>query len=326
MKFSILALGAAVAGISCANQCAAQLQIDSFSPPRSSEARLVSRNQDIFGDDTAVKSNDSDYFAKSATQAELNDPDSLKAKDQKSEDQAPLSTPSTLSNRPGMPVQAPLGVLAHTPDIGLSSVCWSQGLGCPTPNPVADYMMRNWCTEGLWSAYPCQNARECQRIQQHIHGYNRYTGVSSCGGPVCGPMATAGCSSGACQSPLSNCAQVPAKPTTQLVNDARGKVQISLPAAQSDPIAVEPLPTALPTSLPIALPTELPTAAMQYAQQSVAQPVVTQPVVELPADVPTMPVNYDHSRKQPSDGALLPALPSPSAVPVLASLPTATLR
>jgi hypothetical protein len=326
MKFSILALGAAVAGIS--SQCAAQLHIEPSFPTRAPEARLVSQ-QDLVGssiaDEPVSTQENSSYFAPTPPQAEI-------TRDQVRRSQSILGNSSSemiakeTPAAPGKTVTknvmpgAPLEVLAGTPEVGMVPVCW-QNAGCKTPNPIADYMMDSWCTNGLWDNYACQRARQCAHIQQQLFGHNRYTcqGCASCG-----PVVAPACAS--CASPApSQCAQNIAVYPQPLMANAPA------PAPQS------PLLGELQSGLPVVNFDQVPFGTVppggygQQAAQFTNTPVTNrlpngQPLLQLPEDVPSVPSNAVGPGVVPPTTGVMPALPVPTASPVVASRPSASLR
>ncbi len=338
MKFSILALGAAVAGIT--TQCAAQIQIESPQTNRNPQTRLVSQNQDFFGSaaqtgDESTNSDDSAYYSDSTPKAEIEN-----AADAQLGPRSVLETPiadEVSGASPSKPVStnAPLQVLAMTPEVGMVPVCW-QNAGCPTPNPVASYMVRNWCTGGLWDTYPCEKAKQCAHIQQHIHGYNRYTGVCS----SCAPVGVVGrCASGNCAPAPTDCAQNTSAPKQQTA-------PVSGLAANA-PAATSPFIGELQAGLPVIDFSQLPASHVQMTAYGSEFPGATmsvptmpllpsgQPLLQLPADVPTVPAGAVPSSSvptattpglQPALPGVLPSVPLPNATPVVASRPSASLR
>src|SRR5690349_3350292 len=125
MKFSILALGAAVAGIVGAHDCAAQSTFQSAAPNRVAEGRLVSQvADDFFG--TAPSStpaaDDSPFFGNEFPAAEAKDPDSLNPYRDGFEPRAAEKSVAVSSNNELR--QAPLGVLANIPEVGMVPVYW----------------------------------------------------------------------------------------------------------------------------------------------------------------------------------------------------------
>ncbi len=340
MKFSILALGAAVAGIS--GQCAAQLQIEP-SYPRGPEARLVSQQEPV---GSALPEQDMPYFAPNPPQAEINDDtlgqsslDGNSAVDNSADIAADQPLPN--DNTPaGQPVRktvaagAPLHVLAMTPEVGMVPVCWQTAGGCPTPNPVAQYMMQSWCSNGLWDSYACQRARQCAHIQQQMFGHNRYTcgGCAACGNqPSVGYAAGARCTT--CAPAPSQCAQnkstAPIAPTK-----AAEPVAQSLMASAAQPQS--PLIGDLQAGLPVIDLNQVPFGTVPptgYGQPT-AQLTTTpagerlpngQPLLQLPSDLPTVPEDAVVPAMPPLP-SVLPALPVPAANPVVASRPSASLR
>ena len=75
--------------------------------------------------------------------------------------------------------QATLGNIPHC---ATTPVYW--GDTQHTPNPVADWLLREECVAGLWAGYPQQRAAEC------AHMWARLSGHSSCGcGSGCGNVS-----------------------------------------------------------------------------------------------------------------------------------------
>ncbi len=336
MKFSILALGAAVAGIS--SQCAAQLHIEPSFPTRAAETRLVSQQQETvgsaFADEPAAGQEDSAYFAPTPPQAEITR-DSVRASQSilsESSAESGSIDPSVPTGKPiskNITTGAPLHVLQMTPEVGMVPVCW-QNTGCPTPNPIADYLRESWCSNGLWDTYPCQRARQCAHIQQQMFGHNRYTcgGCAACGvAPVhVGSVTTGGCAS--CAAP-SHCAQALPKTTTS--------PELKLPASTlmtAAPTAQSPFLGEMQAGLPVIdmsqFPGTVPPAGYGQPAQLTTTPVTNrlpngQPLLQLPSDVPSVPQEAV-APTLPSVPSLMPALPVPSATPVVASRGAVSLR
>lgn len=314
MKFSILALGAAVASIASIQQCAAQSTIVTTAPVGASEGRLVSQvADDFFGASPSDQSSSSDApFSKNASaRGERRDPESLQSP---SAGRNPTTTENSLRVTTNATRQAPMEVLAGTPDIAFTPVCWGQAMGgCVTPNPVADYMMRNWCVNGLWDTYPCQNARQCQHIQHHIHGVNRY-GTHCYGGACCG--AASSTFAGPYAYPTSAfSANTSASAHASNHDRAVAIAPIALPSnpAQLANCAVVPTDVVRPTgefeATTVVLPPDVPTVPVRLQ--------TTPAIPQMPAAAPIPVVPADTS---------LPAMPVPSTTPVIASLPSATFR
>lgn len=59
-----------------------------------------------------------------------------------------------------------------------------------TPNPTADYMMRQWCVDGLWDNHAAEMALQCARQSQRIYGGHHHCGQC---------RVQPGCQNGACQ-------------------------------------------------------------------------------------------------------------------------------
>ena len=279
MKFSILALGAAMASISCVNQCAAQLVIEA-QPAGVSESRLVSQtSEDFFGTSQLQSSADApDYFADEASQAELSDPESLGSSQPRIERSVLDKSVPVFSH--GGRRQAPLGVLANVPEVGISPVYWPQAGGCPTPNPVASMMTRNWCTTGLWDGYACENARQCQHIQEHLHGApNRYAivGVPSCGcagaaAQIHAPIASA-----------SALASVQSTPAQAFVHGLIGEA-----GAETHLVKERTLPPSDFTLTSVELPADVPTVPHELQRASAQPVVVPAPMESAPSEMPTV--------------------------------------
>ena len=210
-------------------------------------------------------------------------------------------------------------------------VSW-QNAGCPTPNPIANYMTQTWCSQGLWDSYACQRARQCAHIQQQMFGHNRYTcgGCAACGtgaGLQHHHAAQSGCTS--CGPTASQCAQN----TRALGQQANAPAQ-SLMASTTAPQS--PLVGDLQAGLPvvdfnqIAVGTVPPTGYGQPAAQLTTAPATNrlpngQPLLQLPNDVPSVPQDAV-TPAMPTFPSVMPALPVPSATPVVASRPSASLR
>ena len=355
MKFSILALGAAVAGIS--SQCAAQLHIESSFPTRAPEARLVSQQEPVgssFSNEPNGNSEDTAYFAPTPPQAEITREQAVDSQSILSDEQSQAAAEQPLPNDPldplanesltnqslapgGRPIKkqlaaaAPLHVLAMTPEVGMVPVCWQNAGGCPTPNPIADYMKQTWCSQGLWDGYACQRARQCAHIQQQMFGHNRYT----CGGcAACGTggvqhlhAAQPGCTS--CGSTASQCAQNAPAASKQGISTPAQSLMATTTAPQS------PLIGEMQAGLPVVdfnqvtLGTVPPAGYGQPAQLTTAPATNRlpngQPLLQLPGDVPTVPQDAV-TPAMPMFPSVMPALPVPAATPVVASRPSASLR
>lgn len=329
MKFSILALGAAVAGIS--SPSLAQLHIQT-APKQLPEARLVSQNQDFFSTfnssqtDSRTHREESDYFAESSPQAEIAQP----APTSRPILEKPITTNNSAANANSAVPQAPLHVLDVTPEVGMVPVCWQSAAGCPTPNPVASYMMMNWCTDGLWDNYACQRARKCAYIQRQLYGHNRYTGgCATCGTSSCGIASGGHCAS--CQPSAAHCAvnalpalqnpsQVPPMnamaQTPVATSPFLGELQVGLPV-----VDLPQVPAGFAARSGVSMPAQLTTAP---ADNRAYQPL---PAPELPSDVPVVPsVEPTPAVQFPPLPGTLPALPVPTASPVIARGPSASFR
>ncbi len=56
-------------------------------------------------------------------------------------------------------------------------VCWQNSGGCPTPNPIANYMVQSWCSKRLVGWLACNDSRMCTYSTADF-GHNRYTVVA----------------------------------------------------------------------------------------------------------------------------------------------------
>ena len=65
-----------------------------------------------------------------------------------------------------------------------------------TPNPTADYMMREWCVDGLWNNHSAEMALQCARQSQRIYGGHHHCGQCR----VQPGYHHGGCQNGACQN------------------------------------------------------------------------------------------------------------------------------
>lgn len=75
--------------------------------------------------------------------------------------------------------------LGNTPHVAYTPIYWG---GAPqTPNPVANWLLREECVAGLWDGYPQQRAAECAHMWAHLSGH-------------CGHHGHAGCAAGSCNS------------------------------------------------------------------------------------------------------------------------------
>ncbi len=78
--------------------------------------------------------------------------------------------------------QATLGNIANA---SVTPISW--GGNIQTPNPVAEWLLREECVQGLWANYPAQRAAECATMWSKLAG--------PCGG----------CSSGSCVKAAAPC-------------------------------------------------------------------------------------------------------------------------
>ncbi len=96
----------------------------------------------------------------------------------------PTSLPVAADKRPQVVDtiinQAMLGNIANA---SLAPVYWG---GVPqTPNPIAEWLLREECAQGLWANYPQQRAAECAAMWNCIHGH----GCCQNPGTVAGPCS-----------------------------------------------------------------------------------------------------------------------------------------
>lgn len=87
----------------------------------------------------------------------------------------PASLPGARTERPQLTsivdTLVTQAALAKVPHVGQVPIYWG---GAPqTPNPVAQWLKRQQCVDGLWANYPAQRAAECVRMWSHLsgHGY-----------------------------------------------------------------------------------------------------------------------------------------------------------
>lgn len=95
------------------------------------------------------------------------------------------------------------------PHVAFTPVYWGGAL--QTPNPVAEWLLREECVAGLWAGYPQQRAAECAHMWAHLSAHrghcsvgcgtvagacntcraprvrNRYLATSSAASETCGP-------------------------------------------------------------------------------------------------------------------------------------------
>jgi len=77
--------------------------------------------------------------------------------------------------------------LGNIPNAAVTPVYWG---GAPqTPNPVAQWLMREQCVEGLWANYQQQRAAECDHMWSHLNGHGCGTACASGPCSVCSQHA-----------------------------------------------------------------------------------------------------------------------------------------
>ncbi|MFO0943632.1 MAG: hypothetical protein U0930_23090 [Pirellulales bacterium] len=124
--------------------------------------------------------------------------------------------------------------------------------GHRTPNPTADYMLREYCVDGLWDNYAAERAQQCARQMERIYGGHRHCG--SCGvQPACQSCGV-GCGTGQSRPVINRyrtngsctgCAQCTGQATPAAVaapgcNDC---AQATGPNGRPAPISMLPPPT-----------------------------------------------------------------------------------
>lgn len=168
----------------CALTASAQVQILSGQPTLA--PRLVSDQNPLaeieplpLGPaDQERSANPFDYFGSGSTPA----PDPLPiASDLMAEEQAPPSDPTSLpvakNLRSMVDTIVDQGVLTGVANASSTPVYW--GGASQTPNPVAQWLMREECVDGLWANYPQQRAAECAHMWSHIAGHSCCKGSCS---------------------------------------------------------------------------------------------------------------------------------------------------
>lgn len=155
-----------------------------------------------------------DYFAEDLPSIEPQAVRTYNSQELPSEAQSLLdenASPNSLSSQPEAaaedPASLPVGLhhrrnssvvdtiiteaaLGNIPHCAMTGVDWGGSLH--TPNPVADWLMREECVNGLWANYPQQRAAECAAMWAHLAGH-------SCGG--CGSCGTVAGPCSACAAP-----------------------------------------------------------------------------------------------------------------------------
>ena len=177
------------------NSTYAQMQLRSGQPTPA--PRLVSDQNPFPFADSALEeqiSNPFDYFS---DQPALEDP--VEKGKLTNADQAipqthsdPSSLPVARPNRSMVDTLVDHSTLADVPDASMVPIYW--GEAPHTPNPVAQWLTREQCVQGLWDGYQAQRAQECIAMQARLAGHG------FCG---CGPSA--------CSGPCAACAAPPVR-------------------------------------------------------------------------------------------------------------------
>lgn len=132
--------------------------------------------------------------------------------------------------------------------------------GHRTPNPTADYMLLEYCVDGLWNNYAAERARQCARQTERIYGGHRHCG--SCGvQPTC-QSCTTGCGLGhnrpvvnRYRTPVGSCAGCAqcagqSAPVAAPAPSCSDCAQSAGPHGRPAPISMQPTPTATTVSAP----------------------------------------------------------------------------
>lgn len=69
--------------------------------------------------------------------------------------------------------------LGNVPNCATTPVYW--GGAQHTPNPVAEWLLREQCVEGLWASYPQLRAAECAQMWNCLAGHSAHGCGSGCG-------------------------------------------------------------------------------------------------------------------------------------------------
>lgn len=131
-----------------------------------------------------------------------------------------------------------------------------------TPNPTADYMMRQWCVDGLWDNHAAEMSLQCARQSQRIYGGHHHCGQCRVQpGYYQGGCHSNACQGGACQqahvaapvrsSGCAHCASAaPRQPAGQQFSQQFAQ-QYAGPNGRPMPISMLPPPAAVaPTQAP----------------------------------------------------------------------------
>lgn len=77
--------------------------------------------------------------------------------------------------------------IGNVPHVTTTPIYW--GGAAQTPNPVADWLLREECVAGLWDGYPQQRAAECAHMWAHLSGQCGHCGSGQCGSGGCATVA-----------------------------------------------------------------------------------------------------------------------------------------
>ncbi|QDV27839.1 hypothetical protein [Aureliella helgolandensis] len=91
------------------------------------------------------------------------------------------------------------GTIAGMEQTHLSQVAWPQT--AHRTDPLASFLLRQGCGQGLWANYPNERAADCAAMWAHIHAPTLCEKLHShFGGSPCGTCGTAGCDTGGCST------------------------------------------------------------------------------------------------------------------------------
>ncbi len=93
----------------------------------------------------------------------------------------PSSLPVAKTKRSIVETIVDQGVLTSVANASHTPVHWG---GTPqTPNPVAEWLLREQCVQGLWANYPQQRAAECAQMWSRLAGHSCAKGACGVQGP-----------------------------------------------------------------------------------------------------------------------------------------------
>ncbi len=141
--------------------------------PQAEQSDLFDSPHSLLEDDSASDNQPQEQAAAGDNQASEQDPASLPVG--RHHRRAPSVVDTIID-------QASLGNVPHTTT---TPVYW--GGTRHTPNPVADWLLREECVAGLWDNYPQQRAAECAQMWACLAGHSG-CGAGSCG-TVSGPCS-----------------------------------------------------------------------------------------------------------------------------------------